>query len=118
MSSLYRQHLLDQYKNLKHKGNIADANHHLPAINPSCGDHLTIELLIDDDKVIQKAGFYGDGCMISLVATDLILDNLIGKKFENIEKINIKQIEKWLGHPLTVGRYNCATVALEPLHKI
>ena len=118
MSSLYRQILLERYKNLRHKGTLEHADFSIPSHNPSCGDSLTIDLEIDKQGTVQDASFYGDGCMVSLVATDEIIDHLIGKPISEIETIDLKQIEQWLGNPLTAGRYNCATLILGPIKTV
>jgi nitrogen fixation NifU-like protein len=118
MSSLYRQVLLERYKNLRHKGTLDSADYSVPSHNPSCGDSLTIDLKIDEKDIVQDASFYGDGCMVSLVATDEIIEHLIGKPISEIETIDLKQIERWLGNPLTAGRYNCATLIIQPIKTV
>ncbi|MBP6880052.1 iron-sulfur cluster assembly scaffold protein [Candidatus Saccharibacteria bacterium] len=118
MSSLYRQVLLERYKNLRHKGTLEQADYSVPSHNPSCGDSLTIDLKIDEQGIVQDASFYGDGCMVSLVSADEVIDHLIGKPIAEIATIDLKQIEQWLGNPLTAGRYNCATLILQPIKTV
>lgn len=69
----------------------------------------------EQGDIVQDASFYGDGCMVSLVSADEVIDHLIGKPIAEIATIDLKQIEQWLGNPLTAGRYNCATLILQPI---
>jgi nitrogen fixation NifU-like protein len=59
----------------------SEADHHIEANNPICGDRFTIFLDLDNGQ-IKDAAFYGHGCAISKSATSILTENLIGKSLE------------------------------------
>ena len=54
--------------------------------NPSCGDEITLELEVADDKIIDAA-FTGVGCAISQASTDMMIDLLKGKNIDEAKKL-------------------------------
>lgn len=63
-----------------HKRELPAANLKLDGVNLSCGDHITLYLIINDKGIIENGTFTGDGCAISQASTDMMLDLLIGKE--------------------------------------
>ena len=55
----------------RHFGKLANANHQAVGANPLCGDHLTVELLIEANTIIQ-CGFYGEMSAISIAAAEIL----------------------------------------------
>ncbi len=113
---LYQEHILDHYHNPRHSGHCTDATHHADAHNPSCGDTLAIDLVIDDDVIVNGA-FTGDGCAISQAAASILLDYVIGKSVETLEKMDASAMIKLLDVPLSPARIKCGLLALETAHK-
>ncbi len=62
-----------------HKKDLEGANLILDGVNPSCGDHITLKLLVEDD-MIKDGAFTGEGCAISQSSADIMLDMIIGLK--------------------------------------
>ena len=87
MDDLYREQILDHYKNPRQKGQINPSDHSFEDENPLCGDFLHIDLKTDDQGVITDAKFEGQGCAISMASADLLLESMIGKTIEDDEKI-------------------------------
>jgi len=109
--SLYRSEFLRRSQNLKHIGTIYDGQH-VQATNPLCGDKQDIDLEITDGK-ITDAMFKPDGCLVSKVSTDLLIDHITGKSFDEVSDITLEDIEKWLGTKLTPSRRKCAELGLK-----
>lgn len=67
----------------KHKIENADKSEH--GHNPSCGDDITIEIIMEDN-LIKDLAFTGSGCAISQASTNIMIDLIKGKtKEEAIE---------------------------------
>ena len=94
MDDLYREIIIDHYKNPIHKGHIEESDYTFEDENPLCGDHIQIELKVDQSKKVIDAKFNGQGCAISISAADLLLDSIIGK--------SVEESESFLSHNLTV----------------
>ena len=68
--------------------------------NPNCGDDLTLEVRLSEDKIVEDASFLGNGCAISTASTAMLIDMIKGKSLENAkEKVELyfkmmKQDEK------------------------
>ena len=54
--------------------------------NPSCGDDITLELEVSDDKIVD-ASFTGVGCAISQASTDMMIELLKGKTVEEAKRL-------------------------------
>ena len=78
----------------QHKIENATSSEH--GHNPSCGDDITLEIIMDGDKINDLA-FTGHGCAISQASTSIMIDLLKGKtKEEAIEliKLFLKMIKR------------------------
>jgi nitrogen fixation NifU-like protein len=115
--SLYKEIILDRYKNPQNFGNIKGVKQAEQA-NYLCGDKLKIYIKTDKDGVIEEAKFMGGGCAISMAAVDLLLDEIVGKKLSQVKKMKGEEIEKMLGMDLTPARKKCAYLGLEVIKKI
>ena len=62
LSQLYREHLLDHYKNPRNHGTLADAEH-FHDLNPLCGDEIGMHIHVANDR-IADISFTGRGCAI------------------------------------------------------
>jgi len=115
MDDLYREIIIDHYKNPQHKGKLDKSDFSFEDENPLCGDHLQIELRVDKNQNVVEAKFDGHGCAISISAADLLLDNIIGKSIEDLKKLEKKDILDLLGIELSAVRLKCALLSLKVL---
>ena len=53
--------------------------------NPLCGDHIQIDLRVDENNKITDARFDGHGCAISQASADLLIESVIGKSVEDVK---------------------------------
>ncbi|MCR5271475.1 MAG: SUF system NifU family Fe-S cluster assembly protein [Lachnospiraceae bacterium] len=77
-NSFYREIINDHNLRPAHKHELDGANLTLRGVNPSCGDDITLKLLVEDD-VVKDGAYTGDGCAISQASADMMLDLVIGK---------------------------------------
>ena len=113
MDDLYREIILDHYKNPAFKGSIADSDYSFEDENPLCGDQLHIDLKTDDKGTITDARFEGHGCAISMASADMLLESLIGKSIEDVKIISKQDILDMLGIELSPVRLKCALLSLK-----
>lgn len=78
LRDLYRDLILDHARNPRHFGALDDATHSAEGINPLCGDKLRLDLQLDSDERIVRAGFEGSGCAISLASASMLTDMVVG----------------------------------------
>ena len=78
LDELYRDVILDHFKNSSHAGEIPDAQVKVTGTNPLCGDELIMHLKLAGDRIIQ-ARFSGKGCAISQAAASMLTQEIEGK---------------------------------------
>ncbi|EKD67838.1 MAG: hypothetical protein ACD_48C00194G0004 [uncultured bacterium] len=115
---MYREVILDHYKHPHHFGAVPKNNAKATLYNTSCGDTITMELILDKKtKKIITIGFLGNGCAISMASASMLTDVLIGKSIAAAERMKTKDIIKMLGTSLTPSRVKCAVLPLEVIQK-
>ena len=112
---IYREQILDLYKNPKNRGKMGNPTVAYEEYNPLCGDKIFLQLLIEGGKIVDVK-FSGEGCAISTAAASLLSDYIKGKDLANIRKIKADDILQLLGlESLTPARLKCALLPLEGL---
>ena len=81
MDSFYNEVLTEHNLHPEHKHELPGANYELLGVNPSCGDEITLKLLVEDG-IIKEGSYVGDGCAISQASADMMLDLIIGRPRE------------------------------------
>lgn len=116
MDNLYREQILDHYKNPRNFGKLKKASAGAHDNLVSCGDRLSMELLIKND-VVQEIAFEGEGCAISMASASMLTEFVKGKKVSDLQQLDKNAILDMLGIELTPTRLKCALLSLEVLHK-
>jgi nitrogen fixation NifU-like protein len=111
LDSLYREVILDHYKNPRGHGVIDDPDAEAEGQNPLCGDEVTIFVSFDGDK-IEDVGFRGRGCAISQAATSMLTDLVKGRSAQEVATMPKEELLDELGIPLTPVRLKCALLGL------
>jgi len=83
---LYREILNEHNINPIHKQNMDNPTICLDGVNPSCGDQITLQLKVENDKIVD-ASFIGSGCAISQASADMMADLVIGKTKDEALKL-------------------------------
>jgi len=111
-SDMYRQQILDHYKNPRNYGEMADPDFSHVGENPSCGDTIKVDVkLADDDETIEEVSFTGDGCAISQAAASLLTKKLPGTSIEELQAMDTDDITEMLGVEISPMRIKCAVLA-------
>ncbi|MDI2586500.1 SUF system NifU family Fe-S cluster assembly protein [Psychrobacillus sp. NEAU-3TGS] len=133
LDQLYRQVIMDHYKNPRNKGSIEDGALTIDMNNPTCGDriHLTLQV---EDGVVQNAKFDGEGCSISMSSASMMTQAIKGKKIDEAlqlshifsdmmlgkeydDSIDLGDIEALNGVAKFPARIKCATLAWKAMEK-
>jgi nitrogen fixation NifU-like protein len=109
---LYRELILDHYKNPRNHGLLEPADAHAEGQNPLCGDELAMTLRFGDGDVIEEVGFDGRGCAISQAATSMLSDLVKGRTADDVAAMPSQELLDELGIPLTPVRLKCAILGL------
>ncbi len=89
LKTLYRQVIMDNYKNPKNKGLTHDDKYKFIHLNnPSCGDDMNVELLIEDG-IIKDVRHDGHGCSICCSSASVMSETLKGKTVDEAKEIII-----------------------------
>ena len=108
---MYRENILDHYKNPHNHGEIKNPDIKFTENNPLCGDVITVNIKLNDSKV-QDVKFRGRGCAISQSAMSMLSDDIKGKGLEEIKNIKREDIVRMLGIEIGVVRTKCAMLGL------
>jgi nitrogen fixation NifU-like protein len=115
MDDLYREVIIEHYKNPGFRGKLDPHDIQFEDSNPLCGDHIEITMQVDADGVVKDARFDGHGCAISQASADLLIESIIGKPVEEIKQLNKQNILDLLGIELGPVRLKCALLSLKVL---
>ena len=113
MDDLYRELIIEHYKNPGYRGELVPADISYEDENPLCGDHIRIDIRLDENKTVKEAAFSGHGCAISLASADLLLELIINKNIEDVKKLTKQDILDLLGIELGPVRLKCALLSLK-----
>ncbi|HEA46541.1 MAG TPA: iron-sulfur cluster assembly scaffold protein [Candidatus Pacearchaeota archaeon] len=111
-SDMYREHIMDLYKNPQNFGIMKNPTHKKTEYNSLCGDEITVQLKVKDGKV-KDVKFNGSGCVISMVSASLITEKIREMPIEEIKKLNNKDILELLKIRISPARIKCALLPLE-----
>lgn len=114
MDDLYRDYILDHYKNPRNFGELPDATSRYSDNNPLCGDELTIALKVVDGRV-EDVKFTGKGCAISQASASMLTEQVKGKTLDEIKAIDREAVLENLGITISPARIKCAMLSLKTL---
>jgi nitrogen fixation NifU-like protein len=113
---MYREVILDHYKNPRGHGIIEGADAEAEGQNPLCGDEVAIYLAFEQGgDTIQDVRFSGRGCAISQAATSMLMDMVKGRSAAEVAALSKDELLEEVGIPLTPIRLKCALLGLSVL---
>ena len=115
MDDLYRDQIIDRYKNPRHKGELDPHDFSYEDDNPLCGDRIRIDVRVDANGRVTDASFSGVGCAISQASADLLTETIVGKSMEEVKRLSKDDILELLGIELGPVRLKCALLSLKVL---
>ena len=119
MDALYRDYILDHYKQPHHwsppSGELDDPDLEFEDNNPLCGDELKVQLKLDDDGRIADVRFSGHGCAISQASASMASDEIVGMPVDDLVRLDRRFVLDLLGIDISATRMKCALLSLKVL---
>ena len=114
MDALYRDYILDHYKQPRNFGELEERDLAAHDYNPLCGDELGVHIRVDDGKIADLR-FHGHGCAISQAAASIASDEYVGMDVSAVGELDADWILDLLGIPISATRRKCALLNLKVL---
>lgn len=114
---IYKEIILDLYKNPLNKKALFDYDAKQKELNPTCGDEIEIFVKFDSAGKVLDIGHQGQGCAISQAAVSLLTEEIKGKTKEEIQSMTEKNIIEMLQIPISHTRIKCAILGLKTIKK-
>lgn len=113
---MYQEIILQHYRAPKNFGELPAADMAGEESNPNCGDHITVQLKLDEAKQgVAEFRFHGDGCAISIASTSLLSSQVKGHSLEEVRKLTREDVLKLVAIPLSPVRVKCALTGFAAL---
>ncbi|MBT2729135.1 SUF system NifU family Fe-S cluster assembly protein [Bacillus sp. ISL-75] len=134
LDTLYRQVIMDHYKNPRNRGVLENGSHTINMNNPTCGDRIQLTLKVENGIVVD-AKQEGEGCSISMSSASMMTQAIKGKTIEEALKLakifsdmmqgieyddddlDLGDIEALQGVCKFPARIKCATLAWKAMEK-
>jgi nitrogen fixation protein NifU and related proteins len=115
MDDLYRENILQHYKNPSNWGELDAPDLEFFDSNPLCGDELRVQLHTDDDGTITEVRFSGHGCAISQASASMASEEIVGMKVDDVLRLDRSFVLDLLGIDISATRIKCALLSLKVL---
>jgi nitrogen fixation protein NifU and related proteins len=116
MDNLYRDFILEHYRNPHNTGVLDPHDLHFADANPTCGDEMSMTLRLDEAKErIVDVAFTGRGCAISQASASILTDELRGMSLDELRAIEPREVVENLGVPIGPARLKCALLSFKVL---
>ena len=113
MDELYRDVILDHYKNPRGHGVMQEPDAQADGLNPLCGDEVSIFVsFAKDGDTIEEVKFEGRGCAISQASTSMLTELVQGRKATDVAVMSREELLEEVGIPLSPVRLKCALLGL------
>ena len=114
MDDLYREQILEHYKQPHNWGELENPDLEFEDFNPLCGDELKVQMRVEDDK-IAEVRFSGHGCAISQASASMASEELVGMPVDDLVRLNKDFVLDLLGIDISATRMKCALLSLKVL---
>ena len=112
--SLYREIVLDYYRNPRNRGTLDPADYSYEDTNPLCGDEVRIDLRVEDGRVADVK-FTGRGCAVSQASTSILTELIQDMPLDEVKALTKDDLLDELGIPVSPARMKCALLGLKVL---
>ena len=114
---MYQDNILDHYEHPCNRGTMEHPTLEYRDLNPLCGDEVRVQGRLDAQERLAEVCFDGKGCVISLAAASMLMEEVEGKTLDEVKKMGRQDMLDLLGVPLTTMRVKCAMLPLRALEK-
>ncbi len=133
LEDLYKEILLDHYRNPRNKGSLDVPSCAADGANPLCGDQVTVEANLEGDRIAEVT-FEGRGCSISQASASMMTEYVQGRtvdqarhgvdafqrmmiEAETPDEEGLDDIEALIGVAKFPARVKCASLAWKTLER-
>ena len=114
MDELYRDYILEHYKQPRNFGELAERDLEFHDTNPLCGDELGVHIRVEDGKIAELR-WHGQGCAISQAAASIASEELVGMPVDEAAELNADWMLEHMGIQISATRRKCALLNLKVL---
>ena len=86
---LYQEVILDHSRRPRNFSEMPEADAHIHANNPMCGDDVTVHVKFGADDALEAVSFSGNGCSICMASASMMTQKL--KKKSRAESAELMQ---------------------------
>lgn len=115
-NSLYREEILEHWKNPLNYGQILNADFEIDDYNPLCGDRIRLTGSVSNNTLMDVQ-FTSEGCVISKAAASILTEFVKNKKLTEIKNLCQQDFLSQMEIPLTATRLKCALLSYSALQK-
>jgi nitrogen fixation NifU-like protein len=112
--SIYREIILDHFKNPRNRGTLEPADFSYEDVNPLCGDEVRIDIRVKDDT-IDDIAFSGRGCAVSQASASILTEMVEGMSLDEVKALTKDDLLEEIGIPVSPARLKCALLSLKVL---
>lgn len=117
MIDIYKENILEHYKNPKNFGSLVKPTYSGFFNNPLCGDTIIVNVILRKNS-IKNIKFRGEGCAISVASSSMLFEYLKGRNIKELRKIDKTFMEKLINVKISEGRIKCLMLPINALNKI
>lgn len=117
MQDIYREYLMQHFKNPHNRGIIDSPTVEIVQKNPMCGDIISMQINVSKN-VIEDIKFDGAACAVTTASSSILTDAIKGKTLEEVKNIQKEDLMDMLGIDLTTSRVKCAMLPLEAVKNL
>jgi nitrogen fixation NifU-like protein len=114
MDELYRDYILEHYKNPQNFGELPQRDLEFHDKNPLCGDEMEIQIRVENGKIAELK-WHGQGCAISQAAASIASQELIGMPVDEAAELDADWMLEHMGIEISATRRKCALLNLKVL---
>jgi nitrogen fixation protein NifU and related proteins len=114
MDELYRDYILEHYKQPRNFGELPERDLEFHDKNPLCGDEMEVQIKVEDGKIADLK-WHGQGCAISQAAASIASEELIGMPVDDAAKLDADWMLEHMGIDISATRRKCALLNLKVL---
>lgn len=126
MMDLYREEVLDHYRNPRNVGRLAGADVRARESNASCGDMIDIGLKLGNSggrrgvarkPSVADVKFRSIGCVLSTAAASMLTEWMEGRTLAEVEAFGEEDMLQFFGGSITPTRLRCVLLPLRALRR-
>ncbi len=113
---MYNDEVMDRYQNPMKNGKMEDYDIKIDEASTTCGDKIVLYIKTDGNK-IEDIKWQGEGCILSIVSTDMFCESAVGKEIKSLKEQDDLAFVENFPVKISPGRINCVMLPLRALRR-